>query len=88
MIARNQTLHLVFHMKLQFFQSDFFNEVFRIVVGRAGEILKFCFVLPMLFAQTLNIRRLFRLITSRGLRCNSATRSSSLRNCDYLMRAA
>jgi hypothetical protein len=40
-------------VKLQFFQSDFFDEVFRIVVGRVGKVLKFCFVLPVLLAQTL-----------------------------------
>ncbi len=53
MIARNQTLHLIFHVELQFFQSDFFDKVFRIVVGGSRYILKFCFILPVLLTQTL-----------------------------------
>src|SRR6266571_399105 len=46
-------LHLILAVELQLLQLDFFQEVFRIQVGRLGDFLKFCFVLPVLLCQTL-----------------------------------
>jgi hypothetical protein len=40
-------------MKLEFFQPDFFDEVFGVEVGGLREFLEFGFVLLMLFGQTL-----------------------------------
>ena len=51
--ARGKTFHLVFHVKLHFFQSDFFDQVFGVQVGGSGEFLEFRFVLLVLLSQTL-----------------------------------
>lgn len=51
--TRGNTFHLVFYVELQFFQPDFFDEVFGIQVGGLREFLKFCFVLMVLLGQTL-----------------------------------
>jgi hypothetical protein len=51
--TRGNPLHLIFAVELQFLQFDFFQEVFRIQVGRLGDFLKFCIVLPVLLCQTL-----------------------------------
>src|SRR6266852_5198665 len=46
-------LHLILAVELHLLQLDFFQEVFRIQVGRVGDFLQFCFVLPVLLCQTL-----------------------------------
>jgi hypothetical protein len=46
-------LHLVFAVELHFFELDFFDEVFGVEVGGPGDALQFCFVLLVLFRQTL-----------------------------------
>src|SRR5216684_3365195 len=51
--TRGNPLHLILAVELHLFQLDFFQEVFRIQVGRLGDFLKFCFVLPVLLCQTL-----------------------------------
>jgi hypothetical protein len=51
--AQGNPLHLIFAVELHLFQLDFFQEVFRIQVGGLGDSLQFCFVLLMLFCQTL-----------------------------------
>ncbi|HYW66943.1 MAG TPA: hypothetical protein VFB10_09585 [Candidatus Dormibacteraeota bacterium] len=51
--ARSKKFHLVFHVELHLFKSDFFNQVFGVQVGGPGEFLEFRFVLPVLLAQTL-----------------------------------
>jgi hypothetical protein len=51
--TRGNPLHLIFAVELQLFQLDFFQEVFRIQVGRLGDSLKFCIILPVLLCQTL-----------------------------------
>jgi hypothetical protein len=51
--ARGEKFHLVFHVELHLFQSGFFDQVFGVQVGGSGEFLEFCFVLPVLLAQTL-----------------------------------
>src|SRR2546425_5538162 len=51
--TRGNPLHLILAVELHFLQLDFFQEVFRIQVGRLGDFLQFCFVLPVLLCQTL-----------------------------------
>src|SRR2546425_7330066 len=51
--TRGNPLHLILAVELHFLQLDFFQEVFRIQVGRLGDFLQFCFVLPVLLRQTL-----------------------------------
>src|SRR6266851_9150944 len=51
--TRGNPLHLILAVELHLLQFDFFQEVFRIQVGRLGDFLKFCFVLPVLLYQTL-----------------------------------
>jgi hypothetical protein len=51
--AQGNPLHLILAVELHLFQLDFFHEVFRIQVGSFGDSLQFCFVLLMLFGQTL-----------------------------------
>jgi hypothetical protein len=51
--TRGEKFHLVFHVKLHLFESDFFDQVFGVQVGGSGEFLEFCFVLLMPLAQTL-----------------------------------
>src|SRR6267143_2285382 len=51
--TRGNPLHLIFTVELHLLQLDFFQEVFRIQVGRLGDSLQFCFVLPVLLCQTL-----------------------------------
>src|SRR2546430_2697434 len=48
-------LHLILAVELHLLQFDFFQEVFRIQVGRLGDSLQFCFVLPVLLCQTPSI---------------------------------
>jgi len=50
--ARNP-LHLILAVEFHLFQLDFFQEVFRIQVGRLGDLLQFRFVLLVLLGQTL-----------------------------------
>src|SRR5437762_12556830 len=51
--TRSDPLHLILTVELHLLQFDFFQEVFRIQVGRFGDFLQFCFVLPVLLCQTL-----------------------------------
>src|SRR5258708_6186854 len=51
--TRGNPLHLILAVELHLLQLDFFQEVFRIQVGRLGDFLQFCFVLPVLLCQTL-----------------------------------
>jgi hypothetical protein len=51
--ARGEKFHLVFHVKLHLFQSDFFHQVFGVQVGGSGEFQKFGLVLLVLLTQTL-----------------------------------
>src|SRR5260370_16323252 len=51
--TRGNPLHLILAVEFHLFQLDFFPEVFRIQVGRLGDFLKFCFVLPVLLCQPL-----------------------------------
>src|SRR6266478_6561765 len=51
--TRGNPLHLILAVELQLLQLDFFQEVFRIQVGRLGDFLKFRFVLLVLLCQTL-----------------------------------
>src|SRR5260370_41606679 len=51
--TRGNSLPLILAVELHLFQLDFFQEVFRIQVGRLGDFLKFCFVLPVMLCQTL-----------------------------------
>jgi hypothetical protein len=53
--SQGNPLHLILAVELHLFQLDFFQEVFRIQVGCFGDSLQFCFVLSMLFGQTLII---------------------------------
>src|SRR5439155_361411 len=51
--TRGNPLHLILAVELHLLQFDFFQEVFRIQVGRLGDLLQFCFVLLVLPCQTL-----------------------------------
>src|SRR5580693_5162992 len=46
--TRGNSLHLILAVEFHLLQLNFFQEVFRIQVGRLGDFLKFCFVLPVL----------------------------------------
>jgi hypothetical protein len=51
--TQGDPLHLILAMEFHLFQLDFFQEIFRTKVGCFGDFLQFCFVLLMLFCQTL-----------------------------------
>src|SRR6266850_6341087 len=51
--TRGNPLHLILAVELHLLQFDFFQEVFRIQVGRFGDFLQFCFILLVLLCQTL-----------------------------------
>jgi hypothetical protein len=71
--ARGEAFHFILDVKLHFFQSDFFDEVFGIEVGRLGEFLEFGFILLMLFGQTLVLRVCLENYVPRApLRCRHA----------------
>src|SRR5258708_12456767 len=51
--TRGNPLHLILAVELHFLQLDFFQEVFRIQVGRFGAFLEFCFLFPVLLSHPL-----------------------------------
>src|SRR5713101_3763612 len=51
--TRGNPLHFILAVELHLLQLDFFQEVFRIQVGRLGDLLQFRFVLLVLLGQTL-----------------------------------
>jgi hypothetical protein len=50
---RGNALHFILYVKLQLFESDFFDQVFGIQEGRLREFKKFYFVLMVLLGETL-----------------------------------
>jgi hypothetical protein len=71
--AGGNAFHFILHMELQFFQSDFFDEVFTVQVGRSEELLELLIVLPVLLCQTLILGVCFTNYVPRApLRCGHA----------------
>src|SRR5690242_8066495 len=86
--ARGNPLHLVFTLQFHFFQLNFFQEIFGIQVGRLGNSLKLCIVLPVLLCQTLILGVCQKKYVPRcPLRASHAFLLTTLwMGCEYRMR--